>query len=436
MERLPIKTFDGEDVYYTLDPNADDTGLGLGTIPITDMIVSRLACIAADDLHYITLSKKEQNDLSACNLSVNDLMGKYFDKSGFIYFREDKEIYKFALQIVYFKKVYKSKVGKNGITLNDILTFASKHIKQYDLLHDSPEKQEFSDDIAYCAKEKVASFEASYKKISPRMEQYSKKVNTSNRDLLIKVVGIIDVSMDIHSTLHTVERQEVKYKACDGILQSSIKIIQEIYCLLYNGFADGALARWRSLFENYVTTKLLLEFDEETAQMFMEHDTIIKNQLINLMTKTVLHVNRNDSFLDEYNALLKKYGNDFKAENGWLIKKFPNYADRQFTKLSEHVGTGEWNYCYKMACDYIHTNTLSAFEPLGKINGAYPLGPSETGLTIPANLTMTFMLFQLTVMVETFMDKHTALGLFFKHYLLSIAQILGLAENQLYGVIQ
>jgi hypothetical protein len=110
MERLSIKTSDGEDVYYTLDPTADDTGFGLGTIPITEKINSKLYIIKEEDLSKLSLTDKERKYLDYCNIGIENLSGKYYDKEGFIYYGLGNQIHRFMMKLVFFKKLYKRTV--------------------------------------------------------------------------------------------------------------------------------------------------------------------------------------------------------------------------------------------------------------------------------------------------------------------------------------
>ncbi|WP_153019982.1 DUF5677 domain-containing protein [Methanoculleus horonobensis] len=47
------------------------------------------------------------------------------------------------------------------------------------------------------------------------------------------------------------------------------QIYAEIFCLLKNGFANGAFARWRSLFELLVVSEFLMKYGEETAKAYL-----------------------------------------------------------------------------------------------------------------------------------------------------------------------
>jgi len=65
---------------------------------------------------------------------------------------------------------------------------------------------------------------------------------------------------------------------------------------------------------------------------------------------------------------------EFTSFNGWLYKIFPQKEDRAFTKLSEYAGNAQWLFPYRLACDYMHCNSFSAFESIGEVNGQFPMG--------------------------------------------------------------
>jgi len=110
MGKMKIKTDDEKEFEYSIDENPDISGYGLGICPITEEIKSDLKIIKDVDITEMTLSKKEMNDSYCCNIGREDLIGKYYDKNGFIYYELDNNISRFFLKINYFKKLYKSKI--------------------------------------------------------------------------------------------------------------------------------------------------------------------------------------------------------------------------------------------------------------------------------------------------------------------------------------
>jgi len=64
----------------------------------------KLQTITEEKLSNIKLTNKEKEDMTCCNLDVNDLLEKFYDNNGNIYYLVGEEIYKFNLKIKYFKK--------------------------------------------------------------------------------------------------------------------------------------------------------------------------------------------------------------------------------------------------------------------------------------------------------------------------------------------
>ena len=104
MVKMTIKADDGNEFNYSID--TDPNGYGIGTCPITEKINSGLKIIRRSDFTEKDFTKKELEDLYYCNLGIESLIGKYYDKDGFIYYG-DSEIYRFCLKIKYFAKIYR-----------------------------------------------------------------------------------------------------------------------------------------------------------------------------------------------------------------------------------------------------------------------------------------------------------------------------------------
>jgi len=110
---MKIKTDDGKEFDYSVDKNPNLLYYSLATCPITEEIESDLKKIKDIDMTEMILSKKEMNDSYCCNIGREDLIGKYYDKNGFIYYELGNNIYRFFLKLSYFKKLYKSKIKGN-----------------------------------------------------------------------------------------------------------------------------------------------------------------------------------------------------------------------------------------------------------------------------------------------------------------------------------
>jgi hypothetical protein len=79
------------------------------TIPINKLITeNNLKIITKEDIIKMKLKRNERNDLELlCNLGKNDLMGKYYDMDGNIYYLNGTHLNQFTLKIEYFSKIYK-----------------------------------------------------------------------------------------------------------------------------------------------------------------------------------------------------------------------------------------------------------------------------------------------------------------------------------------
>jgi hypothetical protein len=111
MGKMKIMTDDKKIFNYTVDKNPNLLGYSIATCPITEEITSDLKTIKEIDIAKIILTKKEIKDLNCCNIGIENLIGKYYDKNGFIYYEIHNQIYRFFLKINYFKKLYINKIN-------------------------------------------------------------------------------------------------------------------------------------------------------------------------------------------------------------------------------------------------------------------------------------------------------------------------------------
>jgi hypothetical protein len=88
---------------------ACSVGYNMYTIP-NKIHISELKAITKKHIENLILRKKEKEDMEIlCNMNTNDLVGKFFDKNGNIYYETERQINQFTLKIDDFKKIYKSK---------------------------------------------------------------------------------------------------------------------------------------------------------------------------------------------------------------------------------------------------------------------------------------------------------------------------------------
>ena len=98
-------------------------------------------------------------------------------------------------------------------------------------------------------------------------------------------------------------------------LVRSCQVTDEIICLLENGFADGAMARWRTLHEIGVVAAVIGKHGEEIAERYHAHQAVESKRAMNkylacykqlgfrpLSARSIKRIE------DRYNSALAKYG--------------------------------------------------------------------------------------------------------------------------------
>jgi hypothetical protein len=108
-----IKTTDGKVFKYLIDSASNAFGYGIGDMPITEKIDSVLVPITEQDIRNISVTSREAEDLDCCNLNLDLLVGKYFDKDGFVYYNTDDTIYRFCLRLKSLGKNYPQHLHEN-----------------------------------------------------------------------------------------------------------------------------------------------------------------------------------------------------------------------------------------------------------------------------------------------------------------------------------
>ena len=172
---------------------------------------------------------------------------------------------------------------------------------------------------------------------------------------------------------------------------TACQVAGEIVCLLEGGFADGAMARWRTLHEISVVASFIADHGEDVAERYVRHQSIESRkaaveyerwqgrlQLEPLEAKEVKRLE------DEFTTLAARFGPAFKESYGWaahhLKKLKPTFAD-----IEKEVGSEHLRPYYRLASHNIHANPKGVFYKLGMMGETNVLlaGPSNAGLADP-----------------------------------------------------
>jgi hypothetical protein len=175
------------------------------------------------------------------------------------------------------------------------------------------------------------------------------------------------------------------------LLTRGLQVSDEILCLLENGFADGAMARWRTLHEIAVVAAVIRLYGDEVAGRYIDHQHVESKRSMSKYLESApqlgyrkLSLRAQRRIQRNYDKVIATYGDDFRSDYGWaaahLKKKRPTFAD-----LEKAAGRAKMRSHYQMGNDNIHAGVKSMYFRLGLMGNYEALlsGRSNVGLTEP-----------------------------------------------------
>jgi hypothetical protein len=171
------------------------------------------------------------------------------------------------------------------------------------------------------------------------------------------------------------------------------QVFEEVLCLSVSGFADGAMARWRTLHEMSGVALLITEGGDALATRYKAHYAVEANKTAkryHRFHERLGHAPLSDEELarvaQRSAEAVEAYGPDFAEDNGWaserLRKKRPSVADILEAASIDHLAP-----YYKWASHNVHAGPNGVFWRLGLIGEDEILlaGPSNAGFADPAH---------------------------------------------------
>ncbi len=183
--------------------------------------------------------------------------------------------------------------------------------------------------------------------------------------------------------------------ALSKLIERAYEVVGEIITLARSGYADGALARWRSLHEICVITMFLAMRSDKCAQMYLSHHWVEELRLLNVdrgsgtARATNTHSNRYIHDLrKQKDAMVAKFGTAFAKDYGWASVEL-GCAKTTFRDLEGHVGLETLRRGYQQANSTVHGGALATLTRVslgpGSIDGA--VIPPAYGCEVAANYT-------------------------------------------------
>jgi hypothetical protein len=208
---------------------------------------------------------------------------------------------------------------------------------------------------------------------------------------------------------HVSLRNKFRKEAVGSIATRSLLVFREILSLCKSGFPDGAMARWRTLYELYIVFVCINKIKGDAFKLFLvsEEANTLRYEIAILKRQSGQQKLR-ESKEERLSALKTEFGNAILEDYGWaaigLNRKRVNLRD-----LEEIADHSHQRSDVKFASRLIHANHLRPEQLLG-----YPLwsgsngpliGPSPYGIHFAlseavrtlALLTIEFTSFKTTV---------------------------------------
>ncbi len=200
------------------------------------------------------------------------------------------------------------------------------------------------------------------------------------------------------------EDKSYEYSALVRLHARACQIAQEILTLVRAGYADGAMARWRALFEIGTVADFIADHGNETAERFLKfsvRETLREAEEYEEYYENLGFAPVEDGVIEdlreEMNELRSEYGNSFDSNYGWAEQDLDGDASRR--AVAREVGTVKFMPFYAFASNAIHGGSKGTQYRLGLTEETQgellSVGPTNVGFTDPAQLT-SLMLHRVT----------------------------------------
>ncbi len=232
-----------------------------------------------------------------------------------------------------------------------------------------------------------------------------------------------------------------KYVTALQLHGRGLLIAKEILALLNNGFPNGGLARWRSLYEIAVISSFLSSQDQSVSQMYLDYAEVERYEEMksfNVHAQSVYGSLFSEKELNSAQELVKslceKYGEDFKRDLGWA-RCLKGIRISKFSDIENLCPALKLRPYYKWANNGIHGGPKGVDSTLGnEAAGTILIGRSNSGFSNVLILT-SWMIVSLTEFLGAYLIstdvaiKLAALSFYHEELLDSVSSVLMSDEN-------
>ena len=180
----------------------------------------------------------------------------------------------------------------------------------------------------------------------------------------------------------------------------AIQISSEIMTLMENGFADGAMARWRTLHEVACVAMLVHDGGEALAKRYLAHEIVEARKGLRQYQQchaalgyTPFSTREAKRIERDYDDAILQYGKDFGTDYGWAAVHL-GILRPSFSQIEDAAGRAMMRSHYKMASHNVHASTKGIAYRLGAFDRHFAglAGRSNVGFVEPGqNLALSLL---------------------------------------------
>ncbi len=218
----------------------------------------------------------------------------------------------------------------------------------------------------------------------------------SELEQLIYVVSELGESINHRLRAQHLDSRPFAVEVQTRLHARACQVAREVLTLLSAGFAEGAIARWRTLHEVAVVS-FFIGGDENLAERYWLHEAVESRRAaheyrrntarLGLEPMTELEIAELD---EDVASLNKRFGSEYSGQYGWAASKLRSTrAKVTFGQIEEVAKLHHLRLYYRLASHTVHANPKGAFYRLGLLDQSAVLlaGPSDYGLADPGQNT-------------------------------------------------
>lgn len=225
---------------------------------------------------------------------------------------------------------------------------------------------------------------------------------------------MLTISRELGESINSQLRSQTHHKqphlvdALTRLHARACQVTEEVVCLLSDGLADGAMARWRTLHEISTVASLLCKHGEQLAERYVDHQVVESYKATQdyraCSGKLGYEPMTNEEFQEvtqTYESVCSKHGSGFSDQYGWALPALDTKRS-SVQAIERAAGLDHLRAHYRMASHNVHANPKGVYFRLGLINERHILlaGPSDAGLADPGDCTAISLL-QVTAALNT-----------------------------------